>query len=488
MSASRKRGRFLLPHQFGCYNRAVETTAKIVRSPIKRITSLFAPREGSLYSPAADVLMAGGASIICFVVLWFFVAQGTDINTWSIAVYYAAFFVNYPHFMASYQLIYKDARGSFTDFAGNRKFALKLWWAGFIVPLAIVMFFVYALLMKDLSLVGYLANLMFFFVGWHYIKQIYGCVIVLSSAKKVYYTKVERTAILVPLYSLWAISFVSANLYGGQNSYYQIIYTAAKIPELFLHISYTLLAISTFIMVAVIVRKFVVDRVAPPVAAMVALLSIYVWYIPALSHPFYLYIVPLFHSLQYLLFVAAYERNKVFAEVPEATATPNDTFSELSRLGSTLFITLPILVLVVTMLWVPPAAIDYLMVKWYGVVGNVTPILWVKTALVVLGVLWVYRAVMKKAKGSANWKFISFFATSFLLGILLFAVLPTFFDILVRNRFLPGNLTYDYATFGVSLYLYFFTILINIHHYFIDNVIWKSNNPHIRAHLFAPRI
>lgn len=466
----------------------MENLLTIAKSPFEKIAALFSPREGSLYSPAADVLMAGGASIICFVVMWLFVEQGADINSWSIAIYYAAFFINYPHFMASYQLIYKDARGSFTDFAHNRKFALRLWWAGFVVPLVLVMFFTFALFTKSLELVGYLANAMFFFVGWHYIKQIYGCVIVLSSAKKVYYTTIERWAILVPLYSLWAISFLGANLYGGQNTYYQIIYSAAKIPEIFLNVSYTLLALSTFVMVAVIARKFVVDKAAPPVAAMVALLSVFVWYIPALSHPFYWYIVPLFHSLQYLLFVSAYERNKVFAQIPEATATPDATLGELTRLGNSLFITLPILVIVVMMLWVPPAALDFQMVKWFGVLGNVSTTLWVKTALILTATAWAYLAVRRKAKLSAYWKFISFFFTSFLLGILLFVVLPTIFDILVRNRILPGDLTYDYTTFGVSLYLYFFTIAINIHHYFVDNVIWKSNNPHIRAHLFAPKV
>lgn len=479
---------FLCPLMFDCYNTKMKTIVAVAKHPFEQIIRLFTPREGSLYSPAADVLMAGGASIICFVVMWFFVGEGTDISTWAIAVYYAAFFVNYPHFMASYQLIYKDARPSFTDFTHNRVFAWKLWWAGFIVPLVLLTFFVYALFMHSLTLIGYLANAMFFFVGWHYIKQIYGCVIVLSSAKRVYYTRLERWSILVPLYSLWAISFVNANLYGGQNNYYQIIYNAAKIPELYLHASFTLLALSTFIMVAMMARKIIAGKSVPPVAAMVALLSIYVWYIPALSHPFFLYIVPLFHSLQYLLFVNAYERNSAFAQMRvKKEVETRATLGALTRIGSMMFLVVPAIVLVVATLWPPRAALDYLMVEWFGVLGSVSTLLWAKTILVIIAASFAFVYVRRKGRESASWKYASFFFTSFLLGIMAFAVLPTVFDILVRNNLLPGSLSYDYKIFGVSLYLYAFTIIINIHHYFIDNVIWKSNNPHIRANLFAPK-
>jgi hypothetical protein len=463
----------------------MEYVSRAFANPGSFVADLFRPREGSLYSPAADVMMAGGLSILCFVFMWFFVGKGTDITAWSLAVYYAAFFVNYPHFMASYLLIYRDARPSFTAFKEHRVFAYKLWWAGVVVPLILVAFFSYALLSANLALVGYMANAMFFFVGWHYVKQIYGCVIVLSSAKKVYYTWYERWSFLVPLYALWAISFVNANLYGGQNSYYQIVYNAAKIPEAYLEAAYAILAASTFVMVALIATKIVRERRAPPVAAMVALLSIYVWYIPALSHPFYLYIVPLFHSLQYLLFVTAYERNKTFAMVREKSSPK--VFVDITKEGSMLFLALPAIVILVLMLWEPTAALDYLMVAWYGTLGAVTPVTWLKTIVILLAFVFAARYVKRRSANDPKWGFASFFFTAFVLGILMFAVFPTIFDILVRNRLLPGNLSYDYRIFGVSLYLYFFTVLINVHHYFIDNVIWKGNNPHIRAHLFAPK-
>jgi len=32
-----------------------------------------------------------------------------------------------------------------------------------------------------------------------------------------------------------------------------------------------------------------------------------------------------------------------------------------------------------------------------------------------------------------------------------------------------------------------FWTFINVHHYVIDNVIWRADNPETRAHLFGPK-
>jgi hypothetical protein len=31
-----------------------------------------------------------------------------------------------------------------------------------------------------------------------------------------------------------------------------------------------------------------------------------------------------------------------------------------------------------------------------------------------------------------------------------------------------------------------FYIFINIHHYFLDNVMWRRGNPDVQQHIFAP--
>jgi hypothetical protein len=39
-------------------------------------------------------------------------------------------------------------------------------------------------------------------------------------------------------------------------------------------------------------------------------------------------------------------------------------------------------------------------------------------------------------------------------------------------------------TFGFSFFLIAFLAFINIHHYFIDNVLWRFKNQQVRALLF----
>lgn len=430
--------------------------------------------------------MAGGASIVCFIVITLFVDKGADMSRFALAVYYIAFLVNYPHFMSSYLLLYSDARHGWGDWKSNRIFALKLWWAGVIVPVFLVAIFVYGLVAEDREFVGSLANIMYFFVGWHYIKQIYGCVIVLSSAKKVYYSALERWSILIPLYSLWAIAYVNANMSGGIGRYFQVAYQEWNIPEGYLYGAYAMLAMSTYVMVAMLVKKYVTEQKGPPIAAIVALISIYLWFIPTFTHPFYAYIIPFFHSLQYLLFVIAYERNHEYASAALPTTS---RFNKLTGLGGALFLALPLAAFCLLMYVSPPQSADYLLVLVYGTLAAVSTLLWVKTALVLAVALAIVWYIKRRAKNAgAMWRFVDFFVTAFVLGVLFFQLVPTIFDILVRNHLLPAYLDYQYSMFGVSLYLYFFTVLINVHHYFIDNVIWKSDNPHIRAHLFAPKV
>ena len=44
---------------------------------------------------------------------------------------------------------------------------------------------------------------------------------------------------------------------------------------------------------------------------------------------------------------------------------------------------------------------------------------------------------------------------------------------------------YERAVFGATLFLFIGWTFINIHHYFIDNVIWRRENPETRRHLFG---
>ena len=53
---------------------------------------------------------------------------------------------------------------------------------------------------------------------------------------------------------------------------------------------------------------------------------------------------------------------------------------------------------------------------------------------------------------------------------------------------LLGSLVpYDQEIFGGALFFFLFWIFINVHHYFLDNVMWRRQNPETRKNLSALR-
>lgn len=50
---------------------------------------------------------------------------------------------------------------------------------------------------------------------------------------------------------------------------------------------------------------------------------------------------------------------------------------------------------------------------------------------------------------------------------------------------LGTHVPYDRAVFGDSLFFFIFWIFINVHHYFLDTVMWRKGNPDVAEHLFG---
>ncbi|WP_211276687.1 hypothetical protein [Erythrobacter tepidarius] len=71
---------------------------------------------------------------------------------------------------------------------------------------------------------------------------------------------------------------------------------------------------------------------------------------------------------------------------------------------------------------------------------------------------------------------IAFVATGALLGFLAFWAIP-----LVAESIVP----YDRQAITGFLFLFTFWIFINIHHYFLDSVMWRRENPDTRLYLFG---
>lgn len=82
------------------------------------------------------------------------------------------------------------------------------------------------------------------------------------------------------------------------------------------------------------------------------------------------------------------------------------------------------------------------------------------------------------AAGAARWPVMRFAIVAFVLGLSGFYWLPRLFDQVV---------SYDTDVFGPAAFMFMFWIFINIHHYFVDNVIWRRENPDTARFLFGAK-
>ena len=108
--------------------------------------------------------------------------------------------------------------------------------------------------------------------------------------------------------------------------------------------------------------------------------------------------------------------------------------------------------------------------------------LWVPLfhSLQYLAVVWRYernrQQVLRPHEMLPELRLAGFYAVGLGLGYLGFWLLP---------RFLNRHVHYDYAMFGTGLFFFLFWIFINVHHYFLDTVMWRKGNPDVQRYLFA---
>jgi hypothetical protein len=349
----------------------------------------------SLISPGVDLLMIGGASILVLFIMQIMLNGGSPDGNLSWTVYYLSFIANFPHFLASYQLLYADfSKKVFTD--------LRFFWAAVVAPGILILLLLTGFFDPNPKLLGYLVNSMFFFVGWHYVKQIFGGVVVSNALAGFFYNKIERLSLKANLFSLWAISFLGSNVYANNFMQDGIPYLSLNFPAWTLTVAFWSVGITGVALLFVHVLKYIREGKVPTAMAIVCFLSIYAWYIPTFSHPMYMHLIPFFHSMQYLLFVYAFRRNKVEANIQEPGT--------------------------------PAGRKSYVLRHW--------------------GYLCIPIAT----------------------GAVFMYFLPRWLD--------SKQLYADTTTFGPTAFYFAFTLFINIHHYFIDNVIWRGNNDQMKEYLF----
>jgi hypothetical protein len=387
-------------------------TIEVPRQPVDEAPARLAPK--ALTTRFLDFWLLGGASILVWLVM--IGVQGFR-TSWAIdqhfknLTYTAAslsLLINYPHFLVGYRLAYR--RG--------RTFVASHAWQLLVVPALLIGTFALAYIWYDLpvgtaSLVPPVAgaaqvlsgprlgdllftavfNFMMLTVGWHYTKQVFGCMMVYSYFDGYQLTQPQRDLTKRALLTIWVMNFVHTNIGGTQNVFSQFTYYSFDLPDIAAPLSELLVLGGLLLVVYKVFYANYRDRGAvPSLNMLVPFIALYVWWMPQTrQYEFYFLLTPMFHSLQYLAFVYKLEGTRL-------ESGPNRE---------------------------------------------------VRATALVMGLVL------------AGW---------------------------MAFEFVPNSLDNALGTFTAWKMFFFFTaamLFINIHHYFIDNVLWRFRDPEVRTYLLS---
>jgi hypothetical protein len=363
-----------------------------------------ASSRGRFRARLTEFLLVGGGTLVLFPLAWLLRRSlGRDASEGAVdfVAFYAATVINNPHFAVTYLLFYKGARKR----AFGRVFSplqrARYVVAGFLVPLGLLLWASRALATGSARSLGLMIQLMFFLVGWHYVKQGFGILTVLSARRGFRFGPLERRVVLAHCFAGWAYAWASPADPGKEVYEKGVIYTSLAHPpglELVTGIAFGLSALA---LIAVLARRWRVERRLPPLAPLTGfLVTIWLWTVYSSLDPLMMYVIPALHSVQYLYVVWLLKRNEAReAEGPPAFGRP--------------------------------------------------------TALR-LGVLAL---------------------SAIALGWVLFRGVPELLDGTLVLSSTPGDRA---AGLGETPYFAAIFVFVNIHHYFMDHVIWRRENPDTR--------
>jgi hypothetical protein len=348
-------------------------------------------------------MLVGGATLVLFPVSWL-LRKSVGLHASDFAAgfltFYAAYVINDPHFAVTYLLFYKDAKTR--ALGGEFSLAQRIRYlnAGVLVPVVLTVWALVALAQRSAQSLGWMIQLMFLLVGWHYVKQGFGVLMVLSARRGARISTRERTVILLQCFAGWAYAWASPAIAGGEFEEKGIVYRAPAHPRWLELTTAAVLAASTAALFWMLAAKWSRERRMLPLAPLCGfLITVWSWTIYSSIDPLVQYVIPALHSIQYLYFVWLMKRNQAReAEGPPSFGRP-------------------------------------------------------------VGVQLGFLALSALA-----------------LGWFLFRGAPTLLDATLARR--TRNVAVD--ALGETPYFAAIFVIVNIHHYFMDHVIWRRDNPETR--------
>ncbi|MEM0987264.1 MAG: hypothetical protein AAGK00_00175 [Pseudomonadota bacterium] len=358
--------------------------------------------KGYLHGPVIDFMLLGGGSLPIFCLLMMLPSQEM-LPYVAATVLFMSHFVNNPHFMHSYQIFYEGFPAKIAPGAPLRSRYLV---AGLLVPAVMIAFFTYCVVTADARLMGLSVNAMLFTVGWHYVKQGYGILIVESVMKRAFLSQREKDWLRYNALAIWILSWSWANRAVGTSEFYGLQFATFAIPD---PVFFAIVAISviTGLLAAGIMLRKALSGPVPVNGLFAYVASAYVWLVVSRIDPLMLAVVPVFHSLQYLAVVWRYRLNKEHAGEGAHDQTRLLGLFSLST-----------------------AQMRMVRFVWFGTI---------------LAAMW-------------------------------FWVVPLTLDAIFAYR---------EDIFGQAMFVFIVVVFVNVHHYFLDNVMWRRENTDVKEHLFG---
>jgi hypothetical protein len=361
---------------------------------------------GYLFGPATDFFLLGGGSILACVLILLLLPKGIPSLQHAVLITVLMTVINQPHFAHSYQMFYRNYRQkAFGSFAPSLR--LRYVFAGLAVPVLLIAFLAGTALTGNVRALAFGANIMFLTVGWHYVKQGYGILMVDSVQKRQMFSDSAKRIFRINGYACWALAWFEGNhAISKPSPYLGLTYFSIPFPDFVYYAAIAAAVVTSLAVAYVLAMRLKESKGSLPWNGVIAYLTtVYLWVVFVRINPFFLAVIPTFHSLQYLAVVWRYQLN---------AGAKNDRRPQsfLARIWPT------------------------------GVLPNLA----------------------------------MFIGIGIFLGFLGFMGVP---------RILDATFPYDKHLFGPSLFLFAFYIFINVHHYFLDNVMWRRGNPDVVQHIFS---
>ena len=264
-----------------------------------------------LYGPIIDFMGMGGLAFL-FLIFFYYFVPNESTATWLTISAMLAHMVNHPHFALSYLIFYKDFKKKLTNHHSPISLKIKYWISGIFVPLIMILFVANCLINKNAKNLGLGVNAMFFFVGWHYVKQGYGCLMVYCNLNHKYFSKFFKNILLLNALFCWLFSWLKTNQFIYKNQYWGLQYASFETSPHYLILSkYICFFLGIATLFTFIFHFYKWKKNFPFIGVIAYVSAIYPWTIFPSIDPVFALLIPLFHSIQYLLISTKYQLNSI---------------------------------------------------------------------------------------------------------------------------------------------------------------------------------